>query len=92
MHTLSCRVANVVPSDFRCTGCAGEKLEGIYNTHEIVTSLLPHCTGQRKSQDQPKLECAGTTKLSGKGYIEAINVIESIGAFDLTQDKRATFY
>lgn len=59
---------------------------------KIVTSLLPHCTGQRKSQDQPKLECAGTTKLSGKGYIEAINVIESIGAFNLTQDKRATFY
>lgn len=60
---------------------------------DSVTLFLSHCTGQSKSQHQPNLEWAETTKLSGKeyGYVEAIKLIESINAFDLTQGERANF-
>lgn len=60
---------------------------------QTVALFLSHCTGQSKSQHQPNLEWAETTKLSGKGYgyIEAIKLFESINAFNLTQGERANF-
>lgn len=60
---------------------------------QTVTLFLSHCTSQSKSQHQPNLEWAETTKLSGKGYgyVEAIKLIENINAFNLTRVKEKTF-
>ena len=63
----------------------------IQNDHNITSATL---YWPKQVTDQPKSEWAGPMRLPGKGYgyIEAINLIEIISAFNLTQDGRANVF